>query len=129
MRKVRMICVSLIMLSLVGCSNSGAKVLANETKQTITQKIAKGDSKAKIRKVFGDPGDVTYTDSGNEIWEYAYIDERIKITNVIPVVSLFNSGTTGTRRQLVVFFNNKDKVKKYNFGQSKHETNYGIIRQ
>jgi len=110
-----------------GCATSGNKVLKDETRESVAEKLQPGMSQAQVTEVFGEPLDVTYTDSGNEIWKYSFTKGQVKATNFIPVVSLFNSGTKGKAKNLAIFFDTEGKVVRHSMSSSDVDTNTSII--
>jgi len=110
-----------------GCATSGNKVLADETRTSVAEKLVPGMSKSQVTETFGQPLDVTYTDSGNEIWKYSFSKAQVKATNFIPGVSLFKSGTTGTAKNLAIFFDQDGNVVKHSMSSSDIDTNTSII--
>lgn len=117
----------LLPFTLAACANSGNKVLSEETSQSISTKITKGDAKSKVRGTFGDPTEVTFSDSGAEVWKYVYARSHAKATNFIPIVNMVNSGAVGTKKLLVVRFGTHEKVTHYTFSENPFETNVGMI--
>jgi hypothetical protein len=120
--------VTVISLAMTGCVSSGNKVLKEETSSSVAQKIIKGKTtKQEIRSMYGDPMETSFTDSGKEIWKYHFVKAHIKASNLIPVVSLFASGSEGDKKELVVFFDN-DIVKNYSMSTSKIDTNTSLFQ-
>src|SRR5579862_1292931 len=94
-----------VLVSLAGCASSGNQVLKNETLDTVSQKIVKGVSTQKdVKAAFGDPNSTSFTDSGNELWNYVYAKATVKAVNFVPVVNLFAGGADVDKKTLVVFF-------------------------
>jgi len=114
-------------LTASGCATSGNKVLKDETKASVAEKLKPGMTQDQVTAVFGQPLDVTYTDSGNEIWKYSFTKAQAKATNFIPVVSLFNSGATGEAKNLAIFFDTEGKVVRHSMSSSDVDTNTSII--
>jgi hypothetical protein len=69
----------------------------------------------------------SFTDSGNEIWEYDFSRMHSKPTNFIPYVNLINSGAEGDKKSLVIFFDRSKVVQQYTISSSKVEINQGLI--
>ena len=115
-RFAAMICMALLV---AGCASAGNKVLKNESAKSVAAKIEKGRStKDDVRAMFGDPMTTSFTDSGNEIWKYEFTKTHSKVTNFIPIVSLFKSGAKGKKKELVVFFDKNGVVKNYSMSTS-----------
>ncbi len=116
-------------LTMVGCVSSGNKVLKEETAQTVESKLIKGKStKSDVRSLYGDPMTTSFTDSGNEIWKYEFVNAHSKATNFIPVVSMFASGSEGEKKELVVFFDQRGIVKNYAMNTSKVDTDTSLFQ-
>jgi len=115
------------LLLTTACTNSGSKQLATETSTTLKQKITDGMSKQEVQATIGQPLDISYTDSGNEIWKYEYIDATPTAESFIPVVSLLSSGVEGTKSVLVIFFGDDEKVKKHSFTIGDYQAKTGLM--
>ncbi len=113
-------------LAMAGCASTGNKVLKNETAETVAAKIHKGKTtKDEVRAMFGGPLTTSFTDNGNEIWKYEFTKAHAKAVNFIPVVSMFKSGSEGTKKELTIFFDSNGIVKNYTMSTSKVETDTG----
>ena len=111
-----------------GCATSGNKVLKEETRETVAQKISPGMSQSDITGIFGEPVDIDYTDSGNEIWKYKFSKTKVKASSFIPVVGYFNSGSTGDAKSLTIFFDPNGKVVRHAMTSSDIDTNTSLIQ-
>lgn len=116
-------------LMISGCASSGNAALKNETNETISEKLQEGMAMADVRAALGDPFSTTYTDGGNIVWNYEFVEGQATAESFIPVVSLFTSGMEGTKKQLVILFDDEDNVQKFNLTESDFEQKTGIIRQ
>ena len=106
-----------------GCASVGNKALKKETKETVEQKIVKGKTtKEEIKAMFGDPVSTNFTDSGNLIWHYEFVNTQAKAVNFIPIINLFESGMEGEKKELVIFFDKNGVVQ--NFSMSTSEVDY-----
>lgn len=129
MKKTTLLVLLSVALFSAGCVSSGNKVLKDETSKSVAQKIHKGKStKDDVRAIYGDPLTTSFTDSGNEIWKYQFVKGHAKATNFIPVVSMFSSGSTGNKKELVVFFDKRGIVKNFSMSTSKLDTNTGLFQ-
>lgn len=77
--------------------------------------------------MYGDPAKTSFTDSGNEIWEYDFSRTQSKPTNFIPYVNLVASGAEGDKKSLVIFFNKGKIVQQYTLSTSKIDVSTGLI--
>jgi len=118
-----------VLFLLGGCASSGNLSIADESQQTVSTKIVQGKTtKAEISQIFGDPIKTSFTDSGNEIWEYDYNKTHAKAQNYIPLVSAFTHGSTGQKKTLTIFFDKNGIVKNYTMSASNIDTHEGIFQ-
>jgi hypothetical protein len=76
--------------------------------------------------MFGSPYETTYTDSGMLIWKFRLDDLKSDAVNFIPIVNWFGSSMSGTRKELVILFDENDVVKRSNMSESDVETKTGV---
>jgi len=69
----------------------------------------------------------SFTDSGNESWEYEFSRLRSKPTNFVPYVNLIYSGAEGDKKSLVIFFDKSKVVQQYTISSSKVDISRGLI--
>jgi hypothetical protein len=125
----KIILVLLTSLFLVSCASTGNQTLKTESEVSISSKIQEGVTTApEIKAMFGSPYETTYTDGGLMIWKYRLDDMRSDAVNYIPVVNWFGSSMSGTRKELVVLFDDNDVVKRVNMSESDVKTKSGIFK-
>jgi hypothetical protein len=113
---------------LSGCASVGNESIADASPETVSGQLVKGKTTQEhVRQLYGDPGKTSFTDSGNEIWEYEFSRMHSKPTNFIPYVSLIHSGAEGDKKSLVVFFNKSKIVQQYTLSSSKVDVSHGLI--
>jgi hypothetical protein len=113
---------------LSGCASVGNERIADASSQTVSEQLVKGrTTQVQVRELYGDPAKSSFTDSGNEIWEYEFSRMHSKPTNFIPYVSLIHSGAEGDKKSLVVFFNKSKIVQQYTLNSSKVDVSQGLI--
>jgi hypothetical protein len=118
---------ALSMLLLSGCASTGNQSLKNESEFTVTSKVIAGQtSAAEIKAMFGSPYETTYTDSGMLIWKFRLDDLQSDAVNFIPIVNWFGSSMSGTRKELVILFDENDVVKRSSMSESDVETKTGL---
>ena len=118
---------SLAMLTL-GCASVGNETLRSESEGTISQKMVEGKtSKAEVRKMFGSPMKTTFTDGGLEIWTYEFSKVSADAVSYIPIVSMFGGSSSGTKKELVVMYDDKGLVKRYAMSESDVESKTGMF--
>ncbi|MEX9876154.1 hypothetical protein AB7X03_22410 [Providencia rettgeri] len=115
-------------LTLTGCATAGNQALKNETETTIKSKITENKTtKNEIKSQFGSPDETSFTDNGKEIWKYEFAKMSSDAVNYIPIVNLFGSSSSGTKKQLVIMFDG-DVVSKYSMSESAHSVKTGAFR-
>jgi len=116
-------------LILSGCASSGNQTLKDETEFTVSAKVVEGETTAaEIKAMFGSPYETTYTDSGLLIWKFRLDDLKSDAINYIPIVNWFGSSVSGTRKELVVLFDENDVVRRSNMSESEVKTKTGILK-
>ena len=87
-----------------GCASVGNESIADATYETVSAQLVKGKTRQQqVRELYGDPVKTSFTDSGNEIWEYDFSRMHSKPTNFIPYVNLIHSGAEGDKKSLLFF--------------------------
>ena len=117
---------SCVLLS--GCASVGNESIADATYESVSAQLTKGKTRQpQVRELYGDPVKTSFTDSGNEIWEYDFSRMHSKPTNFIPYVSLIHSGAEGDKKSLVIFFDRSKVVQQYTISSSKVDVSQGLI--
>ena len=124
---IRLVSWLIVLLAAVGCVGSGNKALKEETRESVAEKLHKGQSREEVRAMFGDPVTTDY-DGGYEKWKYVFSQSQANAANFIPYASLLFGGSTGTQNELIVLFDENDRVIKYSMNESAVETDTGIIQ-
>lgn len=115
----------MVALLLVGCASSGNKRLQKETETSMQSKIKEGSTtKMQVKTMLGSPENVSFTDGGKEIWKYAFAKVKVDGKTFIPFYGLFHNGTSGTKKELTILFND-DTVEKYTMSESAINTKSG----
>jgi len=82
----------------------GNESIADATPESVSAQLIKGKTtQENVRGLYGDPARTSFTDSGNETWEYDFSRMHSKPTNFIPYVNLIHSGAEGDKKSLVFF--------------------------
>jgi outer membrane protein assembly factor BamE (lipoprotein component of BamABCDE complex) len=111
-----------------GCASSGNERIADASQQSVSEQLVKGrTTQVQVRQLYGDPMKSSFTDSGNESWEYEFSRLRSKPTNFVPYVNLIYSGAEGDKKSLVVFFDKHKVVQQYTISSSKVDVSQGLI--
>jgi outer membrane protein assembly factor BamE (lipoprotein component of BamABCDE complex) len=116
------------LLAFAGCASVGNESLRKESEASVQQKIVEGKTtKAEIKAMFGSPATTSFTDGGLEIWNYELSKMKADAVNYIPLVGLFGSSASGTKKTLVVLFDDKGVVKKYTMSESPVNVKTGLF--
>jgi len=119
---------ALLSASLGGCASVGNERIADASQQSVSEQLVKGrTTQAQVRELYGDPMKTSFTDSGNEIWEYEFSRLRSKPTNFVPYVNVIYSGAEGDKKSLVVFFNKSKVVQQYTISTSQVDVSQGLF--
>ena len=118
----------LLFVLLSGCASVGNESIADATPESVSAQLIKGKTtQDNVRGLYGDPAKTSFTDSGNEMWEYDFSRMHSKPTNFIPYVSMIHSGAEGDKKSLVIFFNKAKVVQQYTLSTSKVDASSGLI--
>jgi hypothetical protein len=119
---------SLLILASCATGSGGNQTLKNESESSVTTKIINNvTTQSEIKAMFGSPYETTYTDGGMEIWKYRLDDMRADAINYVPIVNLFGSSFTGTRKELVILFNDDGTVKRNSMSESDVQNKTGMF--
>ena len=115
-------------LLVTGCASIGNESIRKESESSVAQKITEGKtSKDEIRSMFGSPISTSFTDSGLEIWKYELSKMSADAVSYIPVVNLFGTSSSGTKKELTVLFDEKGIVKRYSMNESPVQIKTGAM--
>lgn len=118
----------IIAIFISGCVSTGNQTLKTETESSITNKIVNNvTTQSEIKAMFGSPYETKFTDGGLEIYTYRLDDLQSDVVNFVPVLNLFQTSYSGTRKELVVLFNDDGTVKRYSMSESDVQQKAGII--
>ena len=119
---------SLLILASCATGSGGNQTLKNESESSVTTKIINNvTTQSEIKAMFGSPYETTYTDGGLEIWKYRLDDMRADAVNYVPIVNWFGSSFTGTRKELVILFNDDGTVKRNSMSESDVQNKTGMF--
>ena len=123
---------SILLLTLIifvgGCASTGNQTLKEETESSVASKIINNvTTQAEIKAMYGSPYETTYTDGGMEIWKYRLDDLKADAINYVPLVNLFGSSYSGTRKELVILFNDDGTVKRNSMSESDVQSKSGLF--
>ena len=118
----------LLSVFLGGCASVGNERIADASLQSVSEQLVKGrTTQAQVRELYGDPIKSSFTDSGNESWEYEFSRLRSKPTNFVPYLNMIYSGAEGDKKSLVIFFDKRKVVQQYTVSTSKVDISQGLI--
>lgn len=119
---------ALLSASLGGCASVGNDRIADASIESVSKQIFKGrTTQAQVRQLYGDPMKSSYTDSGNEIWEYDFSRLHSKPTNFVPYVNVIYSGAEGDKKSLVIFFDRGKVVQQFTVSNSQVDISQGLF--
>lgn len=125
---LKLVGAALIGLILAGCAGTGNERLRAESETTVAAKIIEGKTtKSEVREMFGSPGETSFTDSGLEIWNYEFAKLSADAVSFIPIVNWFGTSASGTKKELVVLFDENDMVRRYSMSESDVTQRTGIF--
>jgi outer membrane protein assembly factor BamE (lipoprotein component of BamABCDE complex) len=125
---IKLISVSSLVVLVSACASVGNESIADATVDSVSSTMVKGKTtQAEVRRVYGDPIKTSFSDSGNESWEYEFTRLEPKATNFIPYVNLIHSGAEGDKKSLVIFFDKHKVVQQYTMSSSKVDVSQGLI--
>jgi outer membrane protein assembly factor BamE (lipoprotein component of BamABCDE complex) len=125
MKKLGVVAMALV---LAGCAGVGNDSLRTESEATVSTKIVEGQTtKDQIRTMFGSPARTDFTEDGQEIWRYEFTKVSGDAVNYLPVVNLFGSSASGTKKELVVMFDTSNIVKRYSMSVSDVSQKTGLF--
>jgi hypothetical protein len=128
-KNIQLVVALVSIIFLAGCGTSGNDSLKKETEGTVQSKIVQGvTTKQQVKDMYGSPFSTLYTDGGLEIWKYEFTREVLTAQSYIPVVSWFDSGTKGRKKELTVLFDDYGVVKKFNMSESNIHTSTGLAQ-
>lgn len=117
-----------VLAMLAGCAGTGNERLRAETEVSVAQKIIEGKTtKDQVRGMFGSPVKTSFTDAGLEIWNYEFANVSADAVNFIPIVNLFGSSASGTKKALVVLFDENDVVRRFSMSESEVTQRTGLF--
>lgn len=102
---------------LSGCVTTGNDQVANENQDTVAKKIIEGKTtKNEVRSLYGEPNSISTGSAGAESWTYSYGSVKNDPKKWIPIVGiLLEDGDKHTTKVLLISFNKKGVVERYNF--------------
>lgn len=117
-----------VTLGVSGCVSTGNTVMKTQTTDTIANAIVNGKTtKQQVASVFGSADNVSFTDSGNEVWTYRHSKSKPMARNFIPYVGLFSSGANIQTKELVILFDKNGVVTNHTFRETANQSKAGIL--
>ena len=126
--KLKLITASFLVALLIGCAGTaGNQKLADASKESITANIVEGKTtQAQVKALFGEPNTTSFTDGGNDVYNYAFSRASAQGVNYIPIVNLFARGYDVNTKTLVILFNKDKIVSKYTLSETQSATKGGV---
>ena len=117
-----------LIIFVAGCASTGNQTLKEETESSVATKIINNvTTQAEIKAMFGSPYETTFTDGGLEIWKYQLDDLKADAINYVPIVNWFGTSFSGTRKELVILFNDDGTVKRNSMSESDVQNKSGLF--
>ena len=119
---------AMLALVVAGCSSVGNEAIKEENHATLEQKLVKGvTTRDDVRKIFGDPLDATFHESGNEMWKYEFSKQSCNASCYFIYTAWAYSSSSGTKKTLTVLFDDAGTVKNYILSESAVEATHGLF--
>ena len=113
---------------LVGCSSQGNEQIDHLTVSQVSRQIIRGKTTAdQVKSDLGDPLKVSYNSDGNQQWEYDYTKLHLTPTDFVPFINAVEINARGTKKSLVILFNNQGVVEHYSLTCSKIYKHRGLF--
>lgn len=112
----KLLIIILVLLVSACVSAHGDKRISD--KQTALQIKPGTSTKADVKQLVGEPMEVEFTDTGDEIWKYVYSKAKIRGTSFIPFVGLLVGGADTETNTITVRFNKEGTVKRVGSGHT-----------
>ena len=113
---------------LVGCSSQGNEQIDHLTVSQVSRQIIRGKTTAdQVKADLGDPLKVSYNSDGNQQWEYDYTKLHLTPTDFVPFINAVEINARGTKKSLVILFNNQGVVEHYSLTCSKIYKHRGLF--
>lgn len=128
-QSIRIFLTALICTTLMACASGGNMALKDETKESVAQKLTVGMTQDEVKAIYGEPSNVTFTDSGSEVYTYMFTRARAKATSFIPIYGALAGGSNATQNTLTILFGEDNRLKKHTFSSSEQEMNTGVLNQ
>lgn len=117
----------LILISILGgCASAGNDKIRTETNESVSKNVIKGvTTKDQIKALYGEPGAVSLTDGGNEVWHYAYVYSKANAASYIPVVGLFAGGAHVSKNEIIFIIDKNNVIQNYTVHASEQDVQRG----
>lgn len=127
---VKLIGLAFALALFAGCASSGNESLRKESEASVAQKMVEGrTTKTEVRAMFGSPLKTTFTDGGLEVWTFELSKVKADAINYVPIVNLFGGTASGTKKELVVLFDDKGVIKRFSMSESPVKTKTGLFNR
>lgn len=101
----------------------------SQSESSIQQQIVEGKTnKSEVKTILGDATSVTFTDSGNEVWNYQHLRATPKAINFIPIANLFVRGADVKKKEFIVMFDKAGIVSRYTMRETQEEIKAGLAQ-
>lgn len=127
--KLKLLAATILLSAVIaGCAGTaGNQKLSEHTKESVTQNITEGKTtQAQVKQLFGEPNTTSFTDGGNDVYNYAFSRASAQGVNYIPIVNLFARGFDVNTKTLAILFDKDKIVVKYTMSETQSQTKGGV---
>lgn len=124
----RVVLVAAAVVLVSGCASRGNESLRDVSESTIMESVQDGvTTKEQVRQKFGSPLNVSFTETGREIWKYEFVALTADAVNFIPLLNKLGSSASGKKKELAVLFDENGVVYRHIMSESKIARKTGIF--
>jgi len=88
--KIRVLICLVVVSFLLGCATYGNKNIKDD--ELISKIQPDITTKEEVKQLIGDPWKVSFTESGEETWDYMLTKSQARASSFIPIVGIFAGG-------------------------------------
>jgi len=126
-RTLSVVGLACVLAVVAGCISNGNESLRQETEMSVKQRLVEGKTtKAEVKLLFGSPLKTSFTDGGLEVFTYELTNLKANPINFVPLINILGTTVSGTRKELVILFDEKDVVKRFSMSESPVQTKTGV---
>jgi outer membrane protein assembly factor BamE (lipoprotein component of BamABCDE complex) len=100
---------------LAGCATIGNRQIENQ--ENVAQIKIGMSCKVDVQKLVGEPMKTTFSDNGEETWDYVLTKSKMRAASLIPIVGIFAGGADMETQTLTIRFTKEGIVKEIGKGK------------